>query len=170
MTNSAGNAFNQVKSESTLQHAFKHVQTIAKASQGPHKQTNLSPTTLNITIKQGQAQFRYQSKALPNNRLNGQGHMNLQQPKDYFSRVLLYRYNLQQGEDSVIGVRLPFFAKGTLSQGLISKGFDTQWFMQNEAPRLIKQELKKAIQQQIQQHLPNSRNKPLNNILEQFFN
>ncbi|AKP74397.1 putative protein involved in outer membrane biogenesis [Piscirickettsia salmonis] len=170
MTNSVGNAFNQVKSESTLQHAFKHVQTIAKASQGPHKQTNLSPTTLNITIKQGQAQFRYQSKALPNNRLNGQGHMNLQQPKDYFSRVLLYRYNLQQGEDSVIGVRLPFFAKGTLSQGLISKGFDTRWFMQNEAPRLIKQELKKAIQQQIQQHLPNSRNKPLNNILEQFFN
>ncbi|WP_395168386.1 AsmA family protein [Piscirickettsia salmonis] len=170
MTNSAGNAFNQVKSESTLQHAFKHVQTIAKASQGPHKQTNLSPTTLNITIKQGQAQFRYQSKALPNNQLDGQGHMNLQQPKDYFSRVLLYRYNLQQGADSVIGVRLPFFAKGTLSQGLISTGFDTRWFMQNEAPRLIKQELKKAIQQQIQQHLPNSRNKPLNNILEQFFN
>ncbi|OAJ35734.1 AsmA family protein [Piscirickettsiaceae bacterium NZ-RLO1] len=143
MTNSAGNTFNQVKSKSTLQHAFKQVQAITKASQGPHKQTNLSPTTLNITIKQSQAQFHYQSTALPNNQLDGQGHMNLQQPKDYFSRVLLYRYNLQQGEDSVIGVRLPFFAKGTLSQGLISKGFDTRWFMQNEAPRLIKQELKK---------------------------
>ncbi|ODN42324.1 hypothetical protein BGC07_04465 [Piscirickettsia litoralis] len=109
MVGGAGDAFNRVDSKSALQHAFSKIKDTAKASEGASKQTNLSPTTLNMTIKQGRAQFNYKSRALPDNLLTGQGTLNLNQPQDYFTRVLLYRYNPKQGENSVIGVRFPIF-------------------------------------------------------------